>query len=368
MQKRIAIVGGGAFGIDLARALEKKVDVTLIEQRSHFIHTPAMVRAVVNPSLLNLALIPYDNALRHSKIIRGRATRIDGSGVDLADGSRIRADFIVIATGSTYAAPFKAIGDDIEGLRAINERTHKAVLNAKTIAIVGAGAVGVELAGEIAFAMPDKKIVLISNKTTLFPNLPKKFGHALLNKLKAAEVEMILGEKVKNLARLDMPYSGTLTLSNGRNIEADIIFPVIGARANSKILSSLPGIQIGHSNRVKVDQWLRPSELPNVFAAGDVAYTGDVMTISGASRQLHWLKKALLHVMIGKPIKTLKPYTPWKIAPIGVPLGPKKGNSYIFMTFGDRVTSCLKGRLFLGHKNKAFGRIISEGDRSSYKY
>ena len=99
--------------MDLAWALEKKVDVTLIEQRSHFIHTPAMVRAVINPSLLDLALIPYDNALRHGKIIRGRATRIDGSGVDLDDGSRIRADFIVIATGSAYAAPFKAKGDDI---------------------------------------------------------------------------------------------------------------------------------------------------------------------------------------------------------------------------------------------------------------
>ena len=47
MQKHIVIVGGGAFGIELAWALEKKVDVTLIEQRSHFIHTPAMVRAVV---------------------------------------------------------------------------------------------------------------------------------------------------------------------------------------------------------------------------------------------------------------------------------------------------------------------------------
>ncbi|MEM9540027.1 MAG: FAD-dependent oxidoreductase [Cyanobacteria bacterium P01_E01_bin.42] len=36
-RKRIAIVGGGALGIELAWALEKKVDVTLIEQRSHFI-------------------------------------------------------------------------------------------------------------------------------------------------------------------------------------------------------------------------------------------------------------------------------------------------------------------------------------------
>lgn len=92
MQKRIVIVGGGAFGMDLAWVLEKKADVTLIEQRSHFVHTPAMVRAVLDPSLLDLALIPYDNALNHGKIVRGRATRIDGSGVDLADGSRLSAE------------------------------------------------------------------------------------------------------------------------------------------------------------------------------------------------------------------------------------------------------------------------------------
>ncbi|MEM9540028.1 MAG: FAD-dependent oxidoreductase [Cyanobacteria bacterium P01_E01_bin.42] len=260
----------------------------------------------------------------------------------------------------SFAAPFKTKGDDIEGLRAIHERTHQAVFNAKTIAIVGAGAVGVELAGEIAFAMPDKKIALISSQMTLFPDLPRQFGRALLGKLKAIGIEVILGEKAENLARLDMPHAGTLTLSNGRNIEADVIFPAIGARANSKILASLPGVRIEPSNRVKVDRWLRPSEFPNVFAAGDVAETGDPMSLSGAFRQLPWLKKALLHVAIGKPIKTLKPYTPWKIAPIAVPLGPKKGNSYIFMNFGDRFTSCLKGRLFLAHQNKKFGRIVSE--------
>ena len=72
--------------------------------------------------------------------------------------------------------------------------------------------------------------------------------------------------------------------------------------------------------------------------------------------------------MAGKPVESLKPYAPWKMAPIAVPLGPNKGNAYIFMTFGDRVTSCLKGQLFLTHKNKAFGRIVSEEDRNSYKY
>ena len=43
MSKRIAIVGGGYLGADLARSLDDTADVTLIEPRSHLVHTPAMI-------------------------------------------------------------------------------------------------------------------------------------------------------------------------------------------------------------------------------------------------------------------------------------------------------------------------------------
>ncbi|HBB82659.1 MAG TPA: N-acyl homoserine lactone synthase, partial [Sulfitobacter sp.] len=121
MGKRIAIIGGGYVGAELAKTMDDIADVTLIEQRSHFVHAPAMIRALVQPGLVEEALIPYDRLLKRGRVVEARATGVDGNGVTLDDGARIDADYIVVATGSDYAAPFKPKGADIEGMRTANQ-------------------------------------------------------------------------------------------------------------------------------------------------------------------------------------------------------------------------------------------------------
>ena len=100
MGKRIAIVGGGYLGAELAKAMDDIADVTLIEPRSHFVHASAMIRAVVQPSLVEDSLIPYDRLLKRGRVVAARATGVDGEGVTLDSGARVDADYIVVATGS----------------------------------------------------------------------------------------------------------------------------------------------------------------------------------------------------------------------------------------------------------------------------
>ena len=358
MTKRIAIVGGGNLGAELAKSLENTADVTLIEQQSHFVQAPAMIRAVVDPSILDSALVPYKGLLSKGKFVNARATGVDAKGVTLEDGSRIEADYIVVATGSSNATPFKPTSTGIEGLRADNARIHTMLAQAKTVAIVGAGAVGTELAGEIAHFMPEKHVTLISNEDRLFPTMPNKLGNGLLSKLKAAGVSVITGARAENLESMTQPYAGTLKLSNGDEINADLIFPVIGSRATSELLESLPDVQKSTSNRIKTDAWMRPSSLPNVFAAGDVADAGDAMTIVASSRQQPWLTKLLTSLVNGGKVEDAKPYKPWGKAPILVPLGPNKGNSFLVLfTAGNFLTSRIKGKdLFRSKYNKLFNR------------
>ncbi len=358
MPQRIAIVGGGYLGFRLAKALENEADITLIEQRSHFVHTAAMIRAVVDPSILETALIPYDKLLQRGTWVQARATRVDGSGVELEDGRRIDADYVVIATGSDNATPFKAKGDDIAGLRSDSARIHGMLAAATTVTIVGAGAVGTELAGEITHAMPAKKVVLITGQSRLFPDKPEQLGRALATKLQAAGVELLLGVRAENLESQTEPYAGLLKLSDGREIKADLVFPVIGSRATSGLLADLPGAKHADAGRIKVDAWMRPSSLENVFAAGDVAEQGDAMTIVAASRQMPWLKNTLSALLKGKKLQDLKPYKPWSDAPILVPLGPHKGHSFLkLFTAGDFLTRKLKGEhLFVPRYQKELGR------------
>ena len=359
MLHRIAIIGGGYVGAELAKSLDTLAEVTLIEQNSHFVHAPAMVRAVIDPAILERALIPYDALLKRGRVVRAIAQSISETEVTLASGEKIAADHIVVATGSSNAVPFKSNGADIDGLRAANAQVHAKLIAAQTVAIAGAGAVGTELAGEIAHAFPDKTVRLISSEDQLFPHQPAKLGRELTAKLKASGVTLTFGVRAENLQSLTEPYAGTLSLSDGTEVEADLIFPVIGSKATSALLQSLPGAQVGRAERVKTDAWMRPSQFGNVFAAGDAAETGDAMTVVGAGRQVAWLKTTLKALIEGKKLEELKPYTPWgPKAPFLVPLGPKLGNSFLgFFTAGNFITRKLKGEdLFLSKYNKLLGR------------
>ncbi len=359
MAQRIAIIGGGYIGVELAKSLDPLAEVTLIEQNSHFVHAPAMVRAVVDPSILERALIPYDALLKRGRVVRGVAQAVSETEVTLTSGEKIAADQFVIATGSSNAVPFKPNGAGIDGLRAANAQVHAKLVEAQTVAIVGAGAVGTELAGEIAHAFPNKTVHLISSEATLFPHHPPKLGRELSSKLKASGVSLTFGARVENLQSLTEPYSGSLSLSDGTKVEADLVFPTIGSKATSTLLQTLPGAEVSGADRVKTDAWLRPSTLRNVFAAGDVAETGDAMTVVGAGRQVAWLKTTLKALIGGKRVEDLKPYAPWgPKAPFLVPLGPKIGNSFLgVFTAGNFITRKLKGEdLFLSKYNKILGR------------
>lgn len=172
-------------------------------------------------------------------------------------------------------------------------------------------------------------------------------------------VKVILGAKAQNLASLSEPYSGRLTLSNGQDIEADLIIPAIGSKVRSDLLAALPGAAMGTMNRVRTDGWMRPSTLPNVFAAGDAADMGDPMTALAAGGQRAWLVKTLAALSRGKRLEDLKPYSPTakgKI-PILIPLGPKKGASnLVALVAGDFLSSQLKGKhVFIGRYLKLFG-------------
>lgn len=188
-------------------------------------------------------------------------------------------------------------------------------------------------------------VSLISNDAALFPNLPQALGRSVLRKLQEFCVDVRLGVRANCLKCTTQPYAGVLTLSNGDELGADLIIPAIGSRPVTVLISQLPSAALNTTKRVVVDGYMRPSDFWNVFAAGDAVDAGDGMTIVAADRQSQWLAKTLKSLCKGKDLYALEMYESWKKPPILVPLGPRRGNSYLGIgTFGDWVTRRLKGR------------------------
>jgi len=358
--KRVIVVGGGYAGTALSRALDKVADVQLIEARDRFVHNVAAIRSVVDPSLLDRIMIPYDRLLQRGRVRQGTVTGVSERGVTLADGERIEGDIVVVATGSRYASPFKPQGDSTQAFADELRLAHAQLESMNTVAIVGGGAVGVELAGEISTAYPGKAVTLVSGTPALMHGYSGKLSESLAAQLRSRGVSLRLNTRVDPLVSHDRPFVG----SWGKDMDGaamQLVIPAMGAKPMTTVLMQVPGVSQDGQGRVVLDAWLRPLNTRNIFALGDVAATGDPMTIVAITRQVPWLAKTIGALLAGRALATLPPYKPWPMRGILVPLGPHGGASVLPLlrngvNVGKWATARIKGReLFVPRYLKEFG-------------
>src|SRR4051812_49746886 len=107
MNRTVVVVGGGYAGTLVAAALDAEAEVILIDPREGFVNAAASLRALTRPDWAPNAFFPYGTLLARGRIIRDRAVSVDPQGVTLASGERVRADYLVLATGSDYSYPAK---------------------------------------------------------------------------------------------------------------------------------------------------------------------------------------------------------------------------------------------------------------------
>ena len=147
--KKIIVIGGGFAGSYIAKKLEKKFEVILIDAKEYFEFTPGILRTLVEPEHAKKIQILHKDYLKNCRIILGKVKDIRGNFV-LANKEKIFFDYLAICAGSGYNAPFKE--GVVIATRAKTLQNHSASLErAKNILIIGGGLVGVELAGEICW-------------------------------------------------------------------------------------------------------------------------------------------------------------------------------------------------------------------------
>jgi apoptosis-inducing factor 2 len=319
----VAVVGGGYGGTAVARGLDDVADVTLVEQRDAFVHNVAALRALVEPSWLRRIFIPYSGLLANGRVIHDRAVEADVGGVLTAAGTQINPDYLVLATGSTY--PYPANTDQYQSTNAIDHyrETYHELRGAQRVLILGAGPVGLELAGEISSVWPEKTITILEPQQDVVSGpYREELRDELRRQLSARGVELVLGTSLVDdppgQPGVSSPF-GVRTTS-GRTIDADIWFRCYGVKPSSDYLTG----QLAKARRpdgfVEVTPELRVAGQKTVFALGDVS-TIDRKMAARAARQAEIIIANVRALIEGTALQTYEPLPPV----ILIPLGPDGG-------------------------------------------
>lgn len=346
--KRVVVVGGGVSGSLIAKSLQFRADVTLIDSKDYFDIPWASLRGVVEPSFAGRSVIHHRAYLTNGRVITSPAIDVTDTEVLTAEGRLIPYDYLVIATGHADHVP-KTRLERLEQYRAENEK----IKGANSILIVGGGPTGVELAGEIAFDYPGKDVTLVHNGFRLLQFIGQKASAKSLEWLKSKHVEVKLGQWVD----LDSISEGVYVTSSGESIKADCHFLCTGKPLASEWLkeTTLKG-SLDEFGRLEVDENLRVKGRKNIFAIGDITNIKEMK--QGYSAQKHALvaAKNLSILLSGGKESKMATYEPRSVKAY-VSLGRREAVAqFPYTTVIGIAPGLIKSRdLFVGKTRKLLG-------------
>jgi apoptosis-inducing factor 2 len=364
----VVVVGGGYAGINAAKALDDVAHVVLVEPKDAFQHNVAALRALVDPSWLAQIFLPYAGLLANGRVVRDRAVRVDARTVQLASGEVIAADYIVLATGSSYAFPAKSDMFDTDEARARYRAAHSALAGAQRVMLLGAGPVGIELAGEIAAVWPDKDVVLVDMADDVLegPFTPELRAE-LRRQLGEAGVTLMLGSPLRTLPD-SVPgqlRTFTVTTEAGDQVTADLWYRCYGVRPVTDYLADDLAAARRQDGFLDVTPFLQVAGHDTVFAVGDIG-AADRNMAGIASRQATLVADNIRAAITGEAART-----PWEPGPgvIVVPIGPTGGSGQLPGTDGPataETVSQLKGKdMLIGRYAELMGVVLPERNDSA---
>jgi len=282
--KTVVIVGGSFAGLaalqELAFGESSNIRIVVIDQKNFFEYTPGVLRLFCDPSQFLTSLGREFDANRYTKnvmFLHGEVTAIhsDTNGLSYIPYNEtttmnLQYDYLIYAAGSTHTYPITASSDERtllsreEGWIAANRK----IKSSQKIVILGAGAVGTELAAEIIDYFPNKEVTLIDASPIVVPLFPKSTQEYAQRWLQKKGVRLLLGKS------LDKWDDKSCQFKDGTILQADAVYVCFGGKPNSKPASTQNKSMFTMNGRksLLVDQYLLCSNNTNIFSCGDVAY------------------------------------------------------------------------------------------------
>ncbi|KAL6231538.1 hypothetical protein BDW75DRAFT_219915 [Aspergillus navahoensis] len=336
--KNVVIIGGSYAGTRLAQRLTETLPTgyraVLIERNTHFNHFFVFPRFSVVKGKEEKAFIPYDNLAKSAPAgifehIRDTAMEITPNSVKLSSGVEVEYEYLTVATGSWQPAPSKYdVLRKSEGVNAFRA-TQRAVDAAKTIAVVGGGPVGVQIATDIKSYYPTKEVTLVHSRDRVLSAFGPRLQGVVMDTLRKMGVGMVLGERpaIKTGASAEAGVTvgpGSLTFKDGTQKSYDLVLPCTGQRPNSSILAQLapgaidpqtrqilvhPTLQINDGSDSSSDKTATATSFERIFSLGDVAQTGGPRFARAARAQAEIVTANILSLIKGQKDK-LSEYHP----------------------------------------------------------
>jgi NADH dehydrogenase len=311
---KIVVVGGGAGGLELVTKLGKKLgkkgkaSITLVDSTHTHIWKPLLHEVAAGTldshedeieylsqgmcSGFRFRLGKMDGLDRENKLITVAPT-LNDNGVEIIPRRSFEYDYLIMAVGSiSHDFGIKGVAEHCLFLDTTSQAENfqakllESYLRAHTqgkplhegqldIAIVGAGATGVELSAQLhevshlltAYGLDEIKpndvnISIIEAAPRVLPGLPENLSQATENELAKLGVSVLTNERVIEVT------SSEIKTESGKVIPAAIKVWAAGIKAPD-FLKNIAGLETNWMNQLVVQQTLQTTLDPDIYAIGD---------------------------------------------------------------------------------------------------
>lgn len=356
---QIVVVGGGAAGLELVTRLgrrygRKKHDIILVERNRTHIWKPLLHEVAAGSLDANMDEVGYRSHCHRwgYRFFLGtletidRESReiileplLDEDGSELIGRHRIRYDYLVLATGSvtndfgTKGARQNCIFlDDRAAADRFRSRLLDHCLRVSRamsadasaaayvrVAIVGAGATGVELAAELfnaasalsyygleVFDERRLEVTLVEAGPRILPALPEKLALAAREELEALGVRVLTDTKVSEVT------AAAVLTADGATILADLKVWAAGVRGADR-MAGIAALETTVSNQLVVKETLQTTRDERIFAMGDCAsclLAGAERPVPPRAQAAHQMAATVFHNLVqtmeGRPLQTFR--------------------------------------------------------------
>jgi rubredoxin-NAD+ reductase len=286
MSEAVVIIGSGLAGYNVARELRKldaNVPIVLVS-RDHagFYSKPMLSNALASKktaaTLVMKSVEKMADEVKLRVIAQTTVSAIDPQAqtLNLSNGEVLAYRDLVLALGADpIRLPMQ--GDAADSVLSVNDlddfaRFAEALDSAaggepvKRVAILGAGLIGCEFANDL-LARDITPTVLDLADRVLARLLPPQASARLQDKLQAGGAVFRFGLGVSAVNRAASGTGLSLTLSDGSQMDTDLVLSAIGLRPRTQ-LATQAGVVTGRG--VVVNRELA-TNVPHIFALGDCA-------------------------------------------------------------------------------------------------